>query len=250
MTQAAQLIAVIYEDTELILLDKAAGMPVFPQRKGEDDQKTVRHWLCAHYPEQKRIVPFEEAGIVHRLDNDTSGILVVGKTQLAYDFLRKIWNTLQVTKEYGALVLGAITSPLLINLSIAHHPSRHNKMVVCQTEQKTLELKGRQAYTKVERLGLYQDKRGYNYSLVSVEIKTGVRHQIRAHLAGQGHPLAGDGLYQNSLKKKQDLLGMPRHFLHLRRIQLPHPMTGEKMAWVTEFPHDLMNVLNQLRRVS
>ncbi|MDO8518969.1 MAG: RNA pseudouridine synthase [Deltaproteobacteria bacterium] len=203
-----------YEDPQILVLEKPAGMAVFP---------FVAEALTRLYPAQKKIGKPLEAGIVHRLDNETSGLMVAARTDEIYEKLRDIWNTKAVTKEYTCLVHGKIPAEGRITLPIAHHPSKKKKMVVVKSG-------GREALTWYEKIKTVKIG-GEIYSLLSVRIKTGVRHQIRVHLAMLGHPIAGDKVYS---KKKSPFL---RQFLHLSRLELPH------LTFESPLPEDLKKVM-------
>lgn len=196
---------ILYENEDLLAVEKERGLPTLPLSEGETE--TLAVLLATHYPDMTNIGGEHEAGIVHRLDNDTSGIIIAAKNQETYEALRAIWNTDQVEKGYLAWVIGH--APISGNLHhpIAHHPTNHKKMVVCTSEKEAKKLKARNAETQFKRL-----KVSDNTSLLQVKIRTGVRHQIRVHLASIGFPLLGDALYG----KKTD--GSVGHLLHLHRI--------------------------------
>ena len=241
MTQVAQPITVIYEDAELILLNKPARMPVFPRRKGEDDQKTVRHWLCTHYPEQERIAPFDEAGIVHRLDKETSGILLVAKTEAAFVNLQAQFKERKVQKSYLALVHGKpkpgegkIVAP------VGRLPWRRDRFGILPG--------GREAVTLYKTMDTY--RKGENeYSLVEAYPKTGRTHQIRVHFKYLGHPVVGDEFYAGRKTARADRLWCPRLFLHASGISFTHPETGKEISFKSKLPADLLQVLTNLKKV-
>lgn len=197
---------ILYEDDFILAVDKPAGMPSCGNGSIEDHLGLK---------------------LVHRLDNDTSGILVVAKTDVAFGKMRSIWKTSQVIKKYTALVLGKTPPAGNIDKPIAHHPRKKKKMIMGGK-------KARPARTQFKTIKYFK-----NYSLLEVTITTGVRHQIRIHLASIGHPLAGDHLYQKANKRERDTLGLERHFLHLATIELPHPETGKKLKLDSPLPKDL-----------
>lgn len=226
---------ILHEDDDLLVVDKPPFWAV--TEEGSGVTRTVVGYLREKYG--------QTFWPVHRLDNTTSGLLVVAKSQPTYDSLRKIWNSGEVIKEYTALVVGAITEETAIQTPIAHHPSRKNRMTICGTPALSEELHGQEAFTIVKRLSIHSCRQKF-YSLVSVTIKTGVRHQIRVHLAGIGHPLAGDKLYQNTSKRREDVLGLARPFLHASRVELPHPGTQARLQSLSELAFDLKKVLEKL----
>lgn len=224
------MLQIFYEDEALMVVEKPAGMPVYPLHP--EEVGTLANLLLPHAPELAQVGAPLQAGTLHRLDNHTSGLIVVARTQEAHEKLSAQWNTPDVTKTYTALVVGLLSGSGTIAAAIAHHPRKKNKMVVDEKN-------GRPAVThwKVVR-------RRENYSLLEVTLTTGVRHQIRVHLASIGHPLVGDRLYQNSLRRLQDRSGLDRQFLHLSRVMLKHPVTSKKMEFTSPLPPELQRVLN------
>lgn len=194
---------IIYQDEVLVIVEKPSGMPSLPAKPGTKDSNTVEGWLQKKFPLAK---------LVHRLDNETSGLMVAAKNDASYETLRKIWNTDKVIKKYTALVFGKTPPHGKVTTPIAHHPRKKRKMTVGGPRP-------RPAHTVFKTIQHFK-----NYSLIEVKIKTGVRHQIRVHLASIGHPVVGDKLYQKKLKAS-------RLFLHLSHIQLPHPNSGKTMKW-------------------
>lgn len=256
----------IFKDASLIAVNKPAWIPVYPLK--ENEKETIANALVADYPEQDDTGPPLQAGIVHRLDNDTSGILIVARNNDVYDKLRSIWNTDQVKKEYTALVFGITPEKETISIPIAHHPSKKKKMMVCETKTKEKKYKGRPARTEIKRVQIFRSNRmcegnrpvvptREEFSLLKVQITTGVRHQIRVHLASIGHPIVGDKLYGNFETRNSCLVGrqakllpdrqageiIKRQFLHLGKIELPHPVTEKILKVESPLPSDLQEIL-------
>lgn len=225
-----------YEDEDIILLEKPAGLPCLPSKKG---QSLCLSTLLIDYLPQLSSLP--DAGLVHRLDNDTSGIVMLAKDADIYKQLRNEWNEGSVEKIYTALVLGQTKTQGLIQIPIAHHPSNVKKMICCENQELASLHKARPAHTEYKTLKVFGD-----YSLVEVKIITGVRHQIRVHLSHLGFPLAGDKLYQNAKRKKEDTLGLKRHFLHASALCFNHPTTKERMKKESKLPKDLADVLEKM----
>jgi len=236
---------ILHTDRHLIVVDKPATMPVYPLREGEGG--TIAELLEQRFPEQASVGPPRQAGIIHRLDNTTSGILVAARDNETYKKMRALWNGPSVTKTYTALVLGKLGRTRKITTPIAHHPSNKKKMVVCETERRKVEWKGREAKTEVSPKKTFVGDGGSFFSLVSVRITTGVRHQIRVHLASIGHPIVGDRLYQNPQKRKADPINLGRPFLHLTKVSLPHPLTGRPLTIPSPLAQDLAEVLRSLK---
>lgn len=210
---------ILYQDESLILLEKPCGLPSLPAKPGAVDPDTVQGRLQAKFPKAK---------LVHRLDNDTSGLMVAAANETIYKSLRALWNTDKVAKKYSAVVFGKPPLEGEINTPIAHHPRKNQKMVVDGE-------KARAAHTKFKTIRYFK-----SHSLIEVEITTGVRHQIRVHLASIGHPIIGDTLYQ-----KEKSLGR-RLFLHLSFLQFPHPITQKIVVWYSELPRQLIDEMQKL----
>ncbi|MFH1829558.1 MAG: RluA family pseudouridine synthase [Pseudomonadota bacterium] len=226
-----------HEDKVMLVVDKPAGMPAASLKKGEAG--TVAAWLLKQYLAQAKLPKGNlEAGLVNRLDNETSGILVAAKTLEAYENLREQFKKGSAHKEYLALVIGYPPKQGTIDISIAHHPKKKKKMVVCDS--------GRPASTSFSLLKKFHFKT-FEYALLSITIKTGVRHQIRVHLAHIGHPIAGDKLYQNPKKRAADPLELKRHFLHSSKLTIFHPTTGKEMTFESPLPAELTEVLAKLK---
>jgi 23S rRNA pseudouridine1911/1915/1917 synthase len=268
-------------------------MPCLSLKTGETD--TLAAWLIKRFSRQAEIGRPLEAGLVHRLDNDTSGLVVAARTSEAYETLRtqfsnpplppftkggdaKLSPLLQrgvrgdlkvcktgnfgILKAYTALVIGNPPNEGTITTPIAHHPRKKKKMVVCKSAVQAKALKARPAITSFEVLKRYKsshDRRRVSgnqcptppsaYSLLRVRIATGVRHQIRVHLASIGFPIAGDRLYQNPKKRAEDTLSLKRHFLHASQIGFTHPKTGKWIEVKSALPDELKEVLALCRRV-
>jgi len=252
---------VVYQDEAIFVIVKPAGMPSVSLQKGMQD--SLAAWIKKKFPNQAKIGKASDAGLAHRLDNDTSGLIVVAKTNDAYENLRRQFSGhSDILKEYTALVIGSPPNEGSIVTPIAHHSRKKKKMIVCESDEKTKTLKARSAITSFEVLKRYKsphDRRKVSgnqcptppsaYSLLRVRIVTGVRHQIRVHLASIGFPIAGDRLYQNPKKRLEDTLPLKRHFLHASRLGFIHPKTGKWIEVKSALPDELKEVLALCRRV-
>lgn len=231
---------VAYEDKDVIVVDKPGRLPTHPN--DPEDTHTLANALVARYPELTEVGDSRlEPGLVHRLDNDTSGLLVVARTPRAFLGLREEFQQEVVKKEYLALVLGEIDKGGRIESHIGHHPENPKKMEVFTERDRIIKFKARRALTLFDI-----EKRFRGYTLLRVTIKTGAMHQIRVHLASLDHPLAGDRLYRRSRFKKADTLGLPRHFLHSSRIGFYHPHDRRWLEFFSALPDDLSRPLNTL----
>lgn len=220
-------LTVLLETPSFVIVDKPAGLPTHPLRAHE--RGTVANALVARYPEMQGVgYALREPGILHRLDNDTSGVLLAARSPVAFDRLRELLREGEIDKRYQALVVGALEAPLVIDFPIAPHPSDPRRVHACLEPADRRMPVARAARTHVETaLGIGED------TLVEVRATVAVRHQIRAHLAAVGHPLVGDWLYGGPT----DRLG--RHFLHASRISFDDPFTGEPVSVESRLPEDL-----------
>ena len=234
-------IKVIFEDESIMIIEKPAGLPVYPAEGGKEE--TVVGQLGSLIP----LIPPLEKGDepVHRLDNDTSGLLLIAKSETSFANLRKQFDDKKVMKKYTALVMGETPKNGIIETPIIHDPKRANRMRVfsqgCGTKAKPQE-----AYTSFKTIKKYA---GGQYSLLEIAIKTGVRHKIRVHLSSIGYPLVGDHLYQNSRNRKLDSSGLKRQFLHASTLGFHHPVSGKWVEFTSQLPQDLQNVLTKLEKI-
>jgi 23S rRNA pseudouridine1911/1915/1917 synthase len=203
---------VLYADEAVVAVDKPAGMPAHALEAGETD--TVANFLLARYPETGELGGALEPGLVHRLDNDTSGVLLAARTAAAHAALRRQFAEHRIVKKYIALVRGEVKQAATIDAPIEHVRGSARRMRVAEPG------KGREAvthYVPLRRVG--------SHTLLELEMRTGVRHQIRVHLAAIGHPVAGDLLYDEGADAR-----IGRHLLHATSVTFVHPVTGEKVT--------------------
>ena len=221
-------ISVVYQDAALVVIDKPPGLSVHPG-PGHPDQ-TLVNGLLALCPDIQGIGGEIRPGIVHRLDKDTSGLLIAAKTQDAHVHLSQQIKDRAVEKGYLALVEGA-PSPDggLIDVPIGRHPRRRTRMAVVPGGRES-----RTGYRLLEKAGAY--------SLLELQLYTGRTHQARVHLAWLGHPLLGDSVYG----RRSPLLD--RHFLHAHRLAFAHPSTGDPLEFRSPIPADLEAALEAARR--
>lgn len=226
-------LTVVYEDDDLLVIDKPAGMTVHPAagaRKG-----TLAAALLAHRPGLAGVGGPERPGIVHRLDRDTSGLLVVAKNEAARAALARQWKARQVEKGYVALVHGRLEPPEgVIDAPIGRDPRHRQRMAVVEG--------GRAASTEYRvRWYLAAPPPGrHSYSLVDIRPLAGRTHQIRVHLSSMGHPVVGDRVYGRA----SPLLN--RQFLHAHRLSFRHPVDGRPLEFGSPLPEDLRQALRGL----
>lgn len=231
---------VVYEDKDVLVVDKPARVPT--HLLDPEERNTLANALVARYPELTAVGDSKlEPGLVHRLDNDTSGLLVVARTQRAFDGLKEEFAQERVKKEYLTLVVGEMDKGGKIDAPVAHHPDNPKKMEVYTERDQIIRHKARKALT------LYEiEKRYQGFTSLRVTIKTGVMHQIRVHLAFLEHPIAGDRLYQKSRFRKADTLGLTRQFLHSSRLGFTHPHDRRWLEFYSALPEELSTVLASL----
>ena len=225
---------IVHADAFVIVADKPAGMPSHPLKPGETG--TAANGLVGRFPELVLVGPSQrEGGLVHRLDTDTSGLLLAARTNGAHQALRAQFTARTVEKGYLALVAGEIHAGGEIDLPLAHDPSDSRRVRAASDPEWAAVHGARPALTRFQPL----ERRG-GFTLLDVEIATGVLHQIRAHLAFIGHPLAGDALYGGP-----PLPGLGRHFLHAARLAFTHP-EGGRPRFQSPLPAGLQSILDAL----
>ena len=249
---AAQiLLKVLYDNHGLLIIDKPAGLTVHPGAgfKGE----TLASALLYQFKDIKLVGEEDRPGIVHRLDKDTSGVILVAKTQEMYEYLKNAFQERKVKKEYIALISGRVEkSHGFIETPIGRSKTDFRKYDVKNviepkeslTEYKVLEYLESENGKMGEKglMGERGGKRVDGYTLILVKLHTGRTHQIRVHFKSIGHPLAGDKLYG---PKKSELDGLSRQFLHAKKIEVRLP----EATWIeaeSSFPEDLKSVLIHL----
>jgi 23S rRNA pseudouridine1911/1915/1917 synthase len=230
LTDAPQAIAldVRYEDEAILVLDKPAGLVVHP---GSGNPSGTLLNALLHRRAAQGELP--RAGIVHRLDKDTSGLMVVAKTLPAYDRLVRALAAHEVEREYLAVARGDVARALTIDAPIGRHPVNRTAMAVVE--------RGRPARTHVtplERFGVA--------TLVRCRLETGRTHQIRVHLAAAGHPLVGDPDY-GGRRGRGGVLAFDRQALHATRLALAHPVTGRPLGFDSPPPADFAALVAALR---
>ena len=227
-------LSILYEDSHLLVLEKPAGLVVHPAPGHEDD--TLVNALLAHCHGLRDIGGVERPGIVHRLDKDTSGLLVVAKDQGTHQALVNLFQSRGVEKVYLALVYGVPRHPKgTIRTFIGRHPGNRKKMAVVE--------RGREAITHYRVL-----THGEDISLVEVKIETGRTHQIRVHMQHIGHPVVGDPLYGGKGPRRlapplrEAIKALGRQALHHHRMRFVHSVTGEEMVFSSPMPQDMEKV--------
>lgn len=222
---------IIYEDKDVIVLNKPAGLTVHPTATQKNG--TLINGLLAYYPLLKDVGDNPlRPGLVHRLDKDTSGLMIITKNNVAFNWLKKQFQERKVTKKYLALVIGKLKEKRgIITKSISRAKDFRKRTTLPSSQQK-------EAKTYYKLIKEFKD-----YTLIEVEPKTGRTHQIRVHFASIGHPIAGDKLYGF---KSQKRLGCERQFLHAAYLKLSLP-NGKILELKSELPKDLKQCLRNLK---
>jgi len=224
---------ILYEDGHLLVINKPAAMVVHPAPGHPDG--TLVNALLAHCPPITDVGPQDRPGIVHRLDKETSGALVVAKTQSVLEALQRQFRNREVEKTYLALVNGQVQPPEgIIEVPIGRNPTDRQKMAPVP--------EGKYARTRYRVV-----RRFRKHTLLEAHPYTGRTHQIRVHLSWLGHPVVGDADYGS---RRQELLLQERHFLHASRLRFSHPVNEEEMTFHAPLPPELDALLRQLRPVS
>ncbi len=238
---------ILFEDNDLAVINKRAGMMVHAGAGATDDARnrgTLVNALLHHFATLSAVGGETRPGIVHRLDKETSGLIVVAKNDESHRKLAEQFSRREVKKKYVALVHGWLKKDSgTISASISRDRVRRIRMTTRQSG-------GREAvshYKVLRRL----DTRFGKFSLLEVKIDTGRTHQIRVHLASLGHPVAGDTLYGAPREIRPARVGnvrtsslsLPRNFLHSAELQLTHPRTGETIAFKSPLPQELQSFL-------
>ena len=226
---------IIDEDDVLIIINKPAGLVTHPGNGNW--QGTLLNALLHHAPQLGNV---PRAGIVHRLDKNTSGLLVVAKTIEAQTSLVRQLQQRTVKRDYLALVLGEITQAGSIDAPVGRHPIHRTKMAVTT--------KGKSARTHYQVIENFE-----GCTLLQCSLETGRTHQIRVHMSSIGYPLVGDPVYGGKPKNTQQTIGQilinfPRQALHAKKLSLTHPQTQQILTWEVGVPDDINHLLQALRQ--
>ncbi|MGH8433058.1 MAG: 23S rRNA pseudouridine(1911/1915/1917) synthase RluD [Pseudomonas sp.] len=229
---------IVYEDDQLLVLNKPAGLVVHPAAGHQDG--TLLNALLHHIPE---LINVPRAGIVHRLDKDTTGLMVVAKTLQAQTNLVDQLQKRSVSRIYECIVIGVITAGGKIDAPIGRHGQQRQRMAVMEG--------GKQAISHYRVLERFR-----SHTHTRVKLETGRTHQIRVHMAHVNFPLVGDPAYGGRFRippaasptMVQALKDFPRQALHARFLELDHPVTGQRMKWESPLPDDFVWLLTLLRQ--
>lgn len=245
---------IIYQDADILVVDKPSGLVVTPADTIQDI--TLSDILIKEFK-----INLDRGGVVHRLDKDTSGVLVVAKTQASLENLQAQFKERNVKKQYVALVHGQFKEERVVSGAIARNPGNREKFIVWDEDGKNAETK----FVPIQRLEIsekrlaeifssfskIQFKKLYSmnyplFTLLNCFPLTGRTHQIRVHLKHIGFPIVSDEKYGGRKTVRLDRRWCPRQFLHARKLEFNHPVTGERLEFVSELPQDLTGALSNL----
>jgi 23S rRNA pseudouridine1911/1915/1917 synthase len=235
---------ILFQDGDIVVVNKEAGMVTHPAAGHGDG--TLVNALLFHVKDLSDIGGVERPGLVHRLDKDTSGVIVVAKNNKAHKTLADAFRVHEVHRLYWALVAGVPKErSKTIETNLARHPV-HRKAFASQAN-------GKRAVTHYEVVATFKNQA----SLVHVKLETGRTHQIRVHLSELGHPVLGDQLYGVKRQKglitapglKKILKDIPRHALHAAELGFAHPRTGKTIEFKTPWPQDLKTLIDELEKL-
>ncbi|MCR3754869.1 MAG: 23S rRNA pseudouridine(1911/1915/1917) synthase [Candidatus Westeberhardia cardiocondylae] len=228
---------IIYNDNEIVAINKPNNMSVYPGNGKEEE--TLLHALLYHYP---KIYQIPRAGIIHRLDKNTTGIMIIAKTAFMQNKLTQLIKNKQIIKEYEAIVTGNIIQHGSIHAPIKRHQIRRTQMTVHAT--------GKQSTTHYNIIRSFP-----HHTYIKIYLETGRTHQIRVHMQHINHPIVGDKIYGKSscqiIQKiykqyKKKLLFFNRQALHAKKITFNHPITHNTITLRAPLPHDILSLLKIL----
>ncbi|KML65668.1 23S rRNA pseudouridine(1911/1915/1917) synthase RluD [Pectobacterium peruviense] len=228
---------IVYEDEDILVINKPRGLVVHPGAGNPDG--TVLNALLHHYPE---IVDVPRAGIVHRLDKDTTGLMVVAKTVPAQTRLVEALQAREITREYEAVAIGSMTAGGMVEQPIARHATKRTHMAVHPM--------GKPAVTHYRIMEHFRA-----HTRLRLRLETGRTHQIRVHMSHIDHPLVGDQLYGGRPRPPKGasddfiktLRGFDRQALHATMLRFYHPITGIQMEWHAALPQDMVDLIDALK---
>jgi len=229
---------IVFEDDEILILNKTSGLVTHPG--AGNTHGTLANGILFARPELSQL---DRAGIVHRLDKDTSGLMVVAKTEPSKLSLIKQLESHSVSREYTAIVYGSMVTGGMVDEPIGRDSANRQKQAVTTS--------GKSAITHYRVIEKFK-----NFTLIKAILETGRTHQIRVHMSHIGHPLLGDFTYGGKVKfpkgatdeLKQAIKNFPRQALHAKKLSIKHPIDNKELSWKSKLPEDLDNMINILRK--
>lgn len=224
---------VVFEDDHIAVIDKAVGLTVHPGAGHDDD--TLVNAAVARWPQIVNVGEPDRPGIVHRLDRDTSGLMVIALAPTAYSKLSEMIRAREITRIYTALVHGHPKSQRgVVDAPIGRDPYHRTRQAILDT--------GRTSRTHYELVINIDD-----FAVLEIRLETGRMHQIRVHMQAIGHPVVGDQSYGKRIKAKNPIIGnLNYQFLHASKLEFKHPITGEQLSITSKLPATLQAVLDSL----
>ena len=242
---------IVFEDNDLLIINKSAGIPIHPGAGNYDN--TIVNALMSYCGTNLSNIGDElRPGIVHRIDKDTSGLIVVAKNNISHENLSKQFNAHTIKRVYLALIWGKLRPQSgKIETLITRSTKNRQMMEVGIT-------KGKRAITNYKTLEVFENDKTPTLSFIECALKTGRTHQIRVHMSHKGNNILGDKKYKKRFKKfknideelEKSILKLDRQFLHAKILRFIHPTSGKKLEFSSILPHELENILKTLRNIS
>ena len=241
---------IVHEDKDLLVINKSAGISMHPG-PGNYDNTIVNALINYDNKNLSNIGNDLRPGIVHRIDKDTSGLIVIAKNNISHENLSKQFSDHSITRVYQALVWGKIRPQNGKIETFITRSSRNRQMMEVSSK------KGKKAVTNYKTLEIFEDKKIPTFSLIECKLETGRTHQIRVHLSHKGNNILGDKKYKKKFKKfvgidselKDSIISLNRQFLHAKTISFNHPSNNTKLEFTSNLPPDLEKILKRLRKI-
>ena len=241
---------IVHEDKDLIVINKSAGISMHPG-PGNYDNTIVNALINYDNKNLSNIGNELRPGIVHRIDKDTSGLIVIAKNNISHENLSKQFSDHSITRVYQALVWGKIRPQNGKIETFITRSSRNRQMMEVSSK------KGKKAVTNYKTLEIFEDEKIPTFSLVECKLETGRTHQIRVHLSYKGNNILGDKKYKKKFKKfvgidselEDSIISLNRQFLHAKTIGFNHPRNNTRLEFTSNLPSDLEQILKKLRKI-
>ena len=242
---------IVFEDNDLLIINKSAGISIHPGAGNYDN--TIVNALISYCGTSLSNIGDElRPGIVHRIDKDTSGLIVVAKNNISHENLSKQFNTHTIKRVYLALIWGKLRPQSGKIETLITRSSKNRQMMEVGIT------KGKKAITNYKTLEVFENDKVPTLSLIECELKTGRTHQIRVHMSHKGNNILGDKKYKKRFKKfknideelEKSILKLDRQFLHAKMLGFIHPKSGKELEFSSILPHELENILKTLRNTS
>ena len=242
---------IIYEDDDLLVIDKSAGISIHPGAGNYDN--TIVNALMSYCKESLSNIGDElRPGIVHRIDKDTSGLIVVAKNNISHEHLSNQFNKHSIKRIYQALIWGKLRPQTGIIKTLITRSTKNRQLMEVGFN------KGKKAITNYKTLEIFENKNSPTLSLVECKLQTGRTHQIRVHMSHKGNNILGDKKYKKKFKKIKNInldlekmiLNLDRQFLHAKVLGFIHPKSEKKLEFTSILPQELENILKMLRNTN